>query len=270
MHKINTDQEAVKPVQRTLSSSSAPTVDIEPETMEEEGPTGPWPRSSALLVVLIVAFVFGALSFLPLVGGVLFYPAGLLSPSPDFITRSAAGDFLQILYQLLLVELGYVIGKRILFERDGLLLLLPAYFGAVIGYLIGIPGLESTTVAGGIYVFQTSTLDSTHVASAFLNSPTLMGMLIAGVGLAFVFGRRSSALSMPGAEDELTSTIRLLLVFLAGALLAFLAYLMPPIFYVIFKSALGPGAATTGSRTPSSRTRASSPIQSSSSFSCSR
>lgn len=233
-------------MERTLAAPAAPAVDVESETMEEEGPSGPWPRSSALLVVLIIGFAFGALSFLPLVGGILFYPSGYLSTSPDFVTRSAAGDSLQILYQLLLVLIGYAIGKKVVFERDGLVLLLPAYFGAVLGNLIGIPGLESTTVAGGIYLFQTNTLDPTHIQSAFFNSPTLMGMLVSGLGLAFVFERRSTALAMPGAEDELTSTTRLLLIFVAAAVLSFLAYLMPPMFFVLFKAAAGPTAASTG------------------------
>jgi len=213
---------------------------------EEEAPSGPWPRSSALLVVLIVAFVFGALSFIPLVGAILFYPAGTLAASANFVTRSAVGDTLQVVYQLLLLELGYLVGKKIAFDRDYLWLLIPAYFGAVLGYLIGIPGLESTTVAGGIFLFQTNPLDPTHIQSAFFNSPTLMGMLISGVGLAFVTQRRASAAAMPGAENDLTSTGRLLVLFVVAALFSFLAYLMPPIFYLLFKAIVGPASATTG------------------------
>ena len=231
----------------TTRSTSPPTVEIQPpEMMEEQGPTGPWPRSSALLVVLIVSFAFGALSFMPLVAGVLFYPAGYLTGTADFIARSAAGDALQIFYEVLVIEIGYIVGKRIAFERDYAWLLIPAYFGAVLGYVIGLPGLETTTVAGGIYVFQTNTLDPTHLQSAFFNSPTLMGMLVSGLVLAFVFQRRSSAAAMPGG-DELTSTGRLLIVFVIAAVLAFLAYMMAPIFYVIFKAAVGAASATSGS-----------------------
>jgi hypothetical protein len=222
-----------------------PVVEI-PPMEEEEGPSGPWPRSSALLVVLIVGFVFGALSFIPLVGAVLFYPANTLAASTDFITRSAAGDTLQILYQLLLLEMGFLVGKKIAFDRDYLWLLLPAYIGAVLGYLIGIPGLETTTVSGGIFLYQTNPLDTTHIQSAIFNSPTLMGMLISGIGLAFVTQRRGTAAAMPGAEEELTSTGRLLILFAVAAVFAFLAYLMPPLFYLIFKAAVGPTSATTG------------------------
>ena len=151
-------------------SSAPPPVEVSPSEAVEEAPFGPWPRSSALLVVLIVGFVFGALSFIPLVGAVLFYPAGYLAASSGFVARSAVGDALQILYQLLLLELGYLLGKRIMFERDCLWLLVPVYFGAVLGYLIGIPGLQTTTVAGGIFLFQTNLLDPVHVQSAFFNS----------------------------------------------------------------------------------------------------
>ena len=213
--------------------------------MYDEGPSGPWPRSSALLVVAIVAFVFGALSFVPLVGAVLFYPKNFLAPSSDYITRSAVGDVLQVVYQLLLVGMGYLVGKSIMFERDYLWVLIPTYFGAVLGYLIGIPGLETTTVAGGIYVFQTNPLDPTHVESAFFNSPTLMGMLLSGLGLAFIFQRKATAETMPDA-DELTSTGSLLVIFVVAAFFAFLAYMMPPIFYVAFKAAVGAAAASTG------------------------
>ncbi len=228
-------------------SSAQPAVEISPTEMpEDEGPTGPWPRSSALLVVLIVAFVFGALSFIPLVGAVLFYPAGLLTPSAGFVTRSAAGDALQILYQLVLLELGYLLGKRIAFERDYLWLLLPAYFGAVAGYLIGIPGLQTTTVAGGIFLFQTNLLDAVHIQSAFFNSATPMCLLISGIALAFILQRRSAAAAMPGAESDLTSSGRLLAVFVAAALFSFLGYMMPPLFYLLFSAIVGPAAATTG------------------------
>ena len=227
------------------TQSTEPTVDI-PLPEEEEGPSGPWPRSSALLVVLIIAFVFGALSFIPLVGAILFYPANTLAASVDFVTRSAVGDTLQVLFQLLLLELGFLVGKKIAFERDYLWILLPAYFGAVLGYVIGIPGLETTIVSGGIFLFQNNPVDATHIQSAFFNSPTLMGMLVSGIALAFVSQRRASAASMPGAEENLTSTGRLLIIFLVAAIFAFLAYLMPPIFYLIFKAAVGPGAATTG------------------------
>jgi len=214
--------------------------------IEDEGPSGPWPRFSALLVVLIVAFVFGALSFIPLVGAIIFYPKGFLAPTAGFVTRSAVGDGLQIVYELLLLEMGYIIGKRIAFERDYLWILLPAYFGAVLGIVIGIPGLVTTTVAGGIFIFQTNPLDPTHIQSAIFNSPTLMGMLVSGIGLAFIFQRRSSAAAMPGAEDDLTSTGRLLIIFLVAVVFSFLAYLMAPIFYVLFKAAVGPAAATSG------------------------
>jgi len=197
------------------------------------------------LVVLIVAFVFGALSFLPLVGAVLFYPAGVLTASSGFIARSAVGDALQVLYQLLLLELGYLLGKRIVFERDYLLLLVPAYFGAVFGYLIGVPGLQTTTVAGGIFLFQTNPLDSVHIQSAFFNSATPMGLLVSGIATSFVVRRRAFA-APQGADEELTSSSRLLLVFVSAALLAFLAYLMPPIFYLLISAAAGSGAATTG------------------------
>lgn len=213
---------------------------------EEMGPSGPWPRSSALLVVLIVGFVFGALSFIPLVGAVLFYPAGFLTASAGFVTRSAVGDALQILYQLLLLELGYVLGKKIAFERDYLWLLIPAYVGAVLGYFIGIPGLQTTTVAGGIFLFQTNLLDPVHIQSAFFNSATPMCMMISGIALAFVFQRRAASAAMPGAENDLTSSGRLLAVFVAAALFSFLGYLMPPLFYVIFSAVVGSGAATTG------------------------
>jgi hypothetical protein len=212
---------------------------------EDEGPSGPWPRSSALLVVLIVAFVFGALSFVPLVGAVLFYPKNFLAPAPDYITRSAVGDGLQVLFQLLLVGVGYLVGKKVMFERDYAWVLIPAYFGAVLGYLIGIPGLETTTVAGGIYVFQTNPLDPTHLESAFFNSPTLMGMLISGLGLAFIVQRRASAMNMPDA-GELTSTNRLLVIFAVAAVFAFLAYMMPPIFYIVFRALVGAASASTG------------------------
>jgi len=225
--------------------STEPTVEI-PPSEEEEGPSGPWPRSSALLVVLVVAFVFGALSFMPMVGAVLFYPANTLAASADFVTRSAVGDTLQVLYQLLLLELGYLLGKKIAFDRDYLWLLIPAYFGAVLGYLIGIPGLETTTVSGGIFLFQTNPVDPTHIQSAFFNSPTLMGMLISGMGFAFVTQRRASVAAMPGAEEDLTSTGRLLVIFVVAAVFAFLAYLMPPIFYLLFKAIVGPAAATSG------------------------
>lgn len=225
--------------------STAPVVEI-PPFEEEEGPSGPWPRSSALLVVLIVAFVFGALSFIPLVGAILFYPANTLSASADFVTRSAAGDGLQIFYQLLLLEFGYLVGKKIAFERDYLWILIPAYFGAVLGYLIGIPGLETTTVSGGIFLFQTNPLDATHIQSAFFNSPTLMGMLMSGLGLAFVSQRRASAAATQDSEEDLTSTGRLLILFAVAAAFSFLAYLMPPIFYLVFKAAVGPAAATSG------------------------
>lgn len=227
------------------STPPPPEGGAESAEMYEEGPSGPWPRSSALLVVAIVAFVFGALSFVPLVGAVLFYPKNYLTPSPDYITRSAVGDGLQVVYQLLLVGMGYLVGKSIMFERDYLWLLVPAYFGAVLGYLIGIPGLETTTVAGGIYVFQTNPLDPTHLESAFFNSPTLMGMLVSGLGLAFIFQRRAAAETMPDAE-ELTSTGRLLAIFVVAAFFAFLAYMMPPIFYVLFKAAVGAASASTG------------------------
>ncbi|MDA4118548.1 MAG: hypothetical protein OK455_09420 [Thaumarchaeota archaeon] len=226
--------------------SASPKADVAPAEMSEEGPSGPWPRSSALIVVLIVAFVFGALSFLPLVGAVLFYPAGALAASANFVTRSAAGDALQILYQLLLLELGYLLGKKVAFERDYLWLLVPAYFGAVIGYLIGIPGLQTTTVAGGLFLFQTNPIDPTHVQSAFLNSPTLMGMLISGIGLAFVMQRRSIVASTPAAENDLTSNGRLLLIFVTVTFFSFLGYMMPPIFYALFSAIAGPSAATTG------------------------
>lgn len=228
------------------SLSVPPTAVVPLEEVPEEGPTGPWPRTSALLLVLIVAFVFGALSFIPLVGAVLFYPAGALAASSGFVTRSAIGDALQILYQLLLLELGYLLGKRIAFERDYLWLLLPAYFGAVLGYLIGIPGLQTTTVAGGIFLFQTNPFDTIHVQSAFFNAPTLVGMLVSGAGLAFVFQRRAAAAAMPGAENDLTSNGRLLMVFIAAAVLSFLGYMMPPIFYVLFSAIAGSSSATTG------------------------
>jgi hypothetical protein len=198
------------------------------------------------LVVLIVAFVFGALSFIPLVGAVLFYPPGYLASSSGFVARSAVGDGLQILYQLLLLELGYLLGKKTAFERDYLWLLIPAYFGAVIGYFIGIPGLQTTTVAGGIFLFQTNLLDPIHVQSAFFNSATPMCLLISGTALAFVSRRRAAALGVPGAEDDLTSSGRLLAIFVAAALLSFLGYMMPPLFYVLFSAIVGPTSATTG------------------------
>jgi hypothetical protein len=232
-------------VERTLSAP--PTVEIPPaELAEEEGPSGPWPRSSALLVVLIVAFLFGALSFLPLIGAVLFYPAGLLAPSAGFVTRSAVGDGLQLLYQLLLLELGFLLGKRVAFERDYLWLLIPGYFGAVLGFIIGIPGLQTTTVAGGIFLFQTNLLDPTHIQSAFFNSATLMSLLISGIALAFVSQRRSAAAAIPGAENDLTSSGTLVIIFVAAALFSFLGYLMAPIFYLLFNAILGSGAATSG------------------------
>ncbi len=230
------------------TQSSPPPVEITPQEMptEEVGPSGPWPRSSALLVVLIVAFVFGALSFIPLVGAVLLYPPGFLTASAGFVTRSAVGDALQILYQLLLLELGYLLGKKIMFERDYLWLLIPAYLGAVLGYFIGIPGLQTTTVAGGIFLFQTNLLDPVHVQSAFFNSATPMCLMVSGIALAFVVQRRSAAAAMPDAEDDLTSSGRLLAVFVAAAIFSFLGYLMPPLFYLIFSAIVGSGAATTG------------------------
>jgi hypothetical protein len=233
-------------VKRT--ESSPPPVEIASQEVapEDIGPSGPWPRSSALLVVLIVGFVFGALSFIPLVGAVLFYPAGFLTASAGFVARSAVGDGLQILYQLLLLELGYLLGKKIMFKRDYLWLLIPAYFGAVLGYFIGIPGLQTTTVAGGIFLFQTDLLDPVHIQSAFLNSATPMCLLIAGVALAFVVQRRSAAAAMPGAENDLTSSGKLLAIFVAAAVFSFLGYLMPPLFYIIFSAIVGSGAATTG------------------------
>jgi hypothetical protein len=225
---------------------SAPSVEASPAETYVEGPSGPWPRSSALLVVLIVGFVFGALSFIPLVGAVLFYPPGYLSSSSGFVARSAVGDALQILYQLLLLELGYLLGKRIAFDKDHLWLLIPAYFGAVIGYFIGIPGLQTTTVAGGIFLFQTNLLDPVHVQSAFFNSATPMCLLVSGTALAFVFQRRSAALGIPGAEGDLTTSARLLAIFVAAAVFSFLGYMMPPLFYVLFSAIVGPTSATTG------------------------
>jgi hypothetical protein len=229
-------------VERT-PPSAPPTTDVAPVELTDQGPPGPWPRSSALLAVLVISFAFGALSFIPLVGAVLFYPPGALAASANFVTRSAVGDVLEILYRVLLLELGYLIGKRIAFEREHLILLVPAYFGAVLGYLIGIPDLQTTTVAGGIFLYQTNILDPVHLQSALFNSPTLMGMLITGIGLSFIFQRRSSA---AGMESELTSSGRLLLIFFAVAFSAFLAYMMPPIFYEIFSSIVGPTSATTG------------------------
>ena len=231
---------------KRTQSSAPPQVEISPSETVEEAPSGPWPRSSALLVVLIVAFVFGALSFIPLVGAVLFYPPGYLVASSGFVARSAVGDALQILYQLLLLELGYLLGKRMMLERDSLWLLVPAYFGSVVGYLIGIPGLQSTTVAGGIFLFQTNLLDPVHVQSAFFNSATPMCLLVSGAALAFVFQHRATALGVPGAEDDLTSSGRLLAIFVAAALLSFLGYMMPPLFYVLFSAIVGPTSATTG------------------------
>jgi hypothetical protein len=180
------------------------------------------------------------------VGAVLFYPPGYLTASAGFVARSAVGDALQILYQILLLELGYLLGKKVAFERDYLLLLAPAYVGAALGYFIGIPGLQTTTVAGGIFLFQTGLFDPVHVQSAFFNSATPMCLLISGMAMAFVLQRRAAAAAMPGAEDDLTSSGRLLAVFVAAALFSFLGYLMPPLFYIIFSAIVGSGAATTG------------------------
>jgi hypothetical protein len=227
-------------VSRTRSSTPPAVERPRPETFED-GPTGPWPRSSALIVVLIVGFIFGALSFIPLVGAVLFYPSGYLSSSSGFVARSAVGDALQILYQLLLLELGYLLSKRIAFESDHLWLLIPAYIGAVIGYFVGIPGLQTTTVSGGIFLFQTNLLDPVHVQSAFFNSATPMCLLVSGTALAFVFRSRPAAV-----EGDLTSSGRLLAIFVAAASLSFLGYMMPPIFYVLFSAIAGPASATTG------------------------
>ena len=197
-------------------------------------------------MVLIVASVFGALSYLPFVTSVIFYPTGSLVSADGYLNRSPVGNGLQVVYGLCLLGLGYVIGKKAVFESKYLPpLMLSAYCGAVIGYVFGLPGLETTTVSGGIFLFEADVLNAAHIQSAFFNSATLMGLLVAGIGLSSVSRRRASSLE-PAGEGKPTSTRRLIAIFVVATVIAFLAYMLPPAFSLAFSQAAGPSAATKG------------------------
>ena len=208
--------------------------------------SGAWPRSYSLAVVLIIAFVFGALSYVPFVASVIFYPPGSLISTSGYLNRSPVGDGLQMAYELVLLEIGYLIGKKVAFESDYLCLLPLAYFGAVIGYIVGLPGLETTTISGGILLFQTNLLNSAHIQSAFFNSATLMGVLISGIALSSVFQRRGSTTAMPGDEGEPTDATLLIAIFAMAAVIALLAYVLPSTFFLAFSDIAGSSAATNG------------------------
>lgn len=197
-------------------------------------------------MVLIVASVFGALSYLPFVTSVMFYPTGSLVSSDGYLNRSSVGNGLQMVYGLALLGLGYAIGKKIVFQNDYLWLMPSAYFGAVIGYIVGLPGLETTTVSGGVFLFETNVLNAAHIQSALFNSATLMGLLVAGIGLSSVFRRRGANVEPRGEEDKPTGTNRLISVFVVAAVIAFLAYMLPSIFSLAFSKMAGPSAATSG------------------------
>jgi len=205
-----------------------------------------WPRSYSLTLVLVVALVFGALSYVPFVASVPFYPKGILVSSGGFLNRSAVGNTLQMVYGLVLLGLGYLVGQRIDFRRDYLWLLPIAYFGAVLGYVVGLPGLDTTTVSGGVFLYQTDLLNASHIQSAFFNSATLMGLLVAGIGLSSVYRRRRAAAAMHEGLGQPTSTKWLIAVFALTTTIAFFAFMLPTAFQLLFGQLAGSSTATTG------------------------
>lgn len=228
--------------------SSPPGADVHPaEIPARQGkvaPPAPWPRSYSLVVVLITSFVFGALSYLPFIASLLFYPAGSLVGASGYLNRSPVGNILQVLYGFALLGLGYVIGKKTALQGHHVWLFLSAYFGSVLGYIIGLPGLDTTTVSGGIFLFETNILNAAHVQSAFFNSATLMGLLVAGIGLSSLLPRRDSAFAARGAEP--TSTRLLAALFVVTASTSFLAFMLPPAFLLLFDRLAGSSAAAGG------------------------
>ncbi len=195
-------------------------------------------------MVLILASVFGALSYVPFIASVAFYPAGSIVSADGFLNRSPVGNGLQTAYEFGLLGLGYVVGKRVSFETDYFWLTSAAYFGSVFGYIVGLPGLDTTTVSGGIFLFENNPLNAAHIQSAFFNSATLMGFLVTGIMLPSIIRERRSVSGPRG--DKPSSTSRLTVVFLVAAVIAFLAYLLPPAFSWALSQVVGPSAAATG------------------------
>lgn len=197
----------------------------------------PWPRSYCLAVVLVLSVILGALSYVPFVVASALYPANSVVSSTGYLNRSPLGDLMQVLYGLVALEVGYIIGRHVAFQTDGSLVVVCAYFGAVAGYVIGLPGMETTSISGGIFLYETNYLNPAHLQSAVFNSATIMGTLVAGIAPASVYEAGSPA--APRDSDGRTSGRWLAAVFGIASVLGFVAYLLPPAFLWLFNAAAG-------------------------------
>jgi len=204
-----------------------------------------WPRSYEIAIILIISSIFGALSYVPFVTAVLFYPAGSLVSASGYLSRSAMGDLLQIVYGLFLLEVGYIVGNKVAFRQDCSWILASAYLGSFAGYVVGLPGLETTSISGGIFLLETNPLNAGHLQSALFNSATLMGILVAGIAPSSEFQRLADA-PTPQAGGGHATTMRLAVVFSTCGAVALLGYLLPSVFTALFEGLVGAGAASAG------------------------